>query len=182
MFRKKLKFKQIKVKQLKRDRRVVRAFLVVLVVVGVGVGLLIAVLQPPEQHPRNLVWAADKTVKIPSDLMEFLRTRDDCRGYRGTNSPTGVGLWAVYQVSHERFAKIAYGCSLNLDLYIVAVKEKNRWVLIPPTDYFAGGDADKLDTSFLPKCTWVDKYQLDKSFESFCIEADGSARTNEIKR
>lgn len=130
--------------------------------------------------PANIVWAADKTVKVPGDLRSFLDSRDDCQSYRGTGSPAGVGLWGVYQVSKGKFAKIAYGCSWSLSSYIMAVKEKSGWKLLPPTEYFAPFQGSTA-TGALPQCAMVDQYKIDKSIEPFCITTDGSARANQTE-
>src|SRR5437870_1913386 len=55
------------------------------------------------QRPKNLVWAADQTVSVPSDLISFLSKRDDCKNYRGLGTVTGIGLWSVYQVEKAQF-------------------------------------------------------------------------------
>lgn len=129
--------------------------------------------------PGNIVWAADETVAVPKDLRRFLQSQDDCKSYRGSGTPTGVGLWGVYQVSKAKFAKIAYGCSWNLSSYIMAVKEDSGWKLLPPTTYFAPFQGSTT-TGALPLCSAIDQYKIDKSIEPFCVATDGSARANTL--
>jgi len=169
-----LKIKPQTWRKWRRNPWLIRGFLVLLVLVGFGLGIMAVELQPYNQHPRNVVWAADKSVTIPADLVKFLEKRDDCKGYKGTDTPRGVGLWGVYQVSKARFAKISYGCSTDLTLYIMAVKNQGHWQLLQPTEYFSA-------TGFLPKCSQIDRYQIDKSIEPYCIKDDGNARDNAIK-
>lgn len=134
------------------------------------------------KNQSNLVWAADNTVKIPTGLQKYLQSQDDCKEYRGTGSPTGIGLWGVYQVSRERFAKISYGCSGSLTNYIMAVKISNQWQLLPPTEYFAPfNDATDRGVGAIPHCHMVEKYKIPSDIESFCIKSDGSAQPNNLK-
>lgn len=130
--------------------------------------------------PSNIVWAADNTVKVPRDLRDHLSKQNDCKSYRGTGSPTGVGLWGVYQVHNAKFAKIAYGCSTNLQNYIFGVKTDNKWKLIQPTEYFSPfeGTTDSRGGA-IPFCTMIEKYKIPKAIEPFCVQADGSAKINE---
>lgn len=154
---------------------------VIYVSVGLIGGLLIARIVSIIPKPANLVWAADNTVIIPADLQKTLINKNDCASYRGNGSPNGVGLWGVYQVSKLRYAKIAYGCSLNLNLYIMAVKQQDTWQLLNPTEYFApfkdGVDPTK---GALPYCSVVQKYKIPAEIESFCINPDGTARSNDL--
>lgn len=129
----------------------------------------------------NLVWAADSTVRVPRDLEKFLGGQDGCKEYRGTGTPTGIGLWGVYQVSQEKYAKIAYGCSWSLSSYIMAVKQDNFWQLVKPTEYFAPfKDSTNAGSGALPYCSQLEKYKIPKDIESFCIKEDGSAKSNDI--
>lgn len=128
--------------------------------------------------PGNIVWAADETAKIPTDLRKFLNNRDDCQNYRGESTPTGVGLWGVYQVSGGKFAKISYGCSWSLTSYKMAVKQSGDWILLLPTDYFAPF-AGSNSAGALPYCKVIDNYKIPKDIEPFCIKDDGSAISNE---
>lgn len=131
------------------------------------------------QVPGNIVWAADESVTVPGDLKRFLETKNDCKNYRGTDTPTGVGLWGVYQVSQGKFAKIAYGCSWSLSSYVMAVKEQKGWKLLMPTQYFAPFQGST-STGAIPLCVVIDQYKIDKSIEPFCITTEGTARANTI--
>lgn len=150
-------------------------------VIGLVIGLSITTITATKS-PSNIVWAADKTVVLPNDLRNFLLTRNDCREYRGTGSPKGVGLWGVYQVHNAKFAKIAYGCSNNLENYIMAVKTDKKWQLLQPTEYFAPfSDATEGRLGAVPYCSVVEKYKIPKDIESFCIKTDGTAQANTQK-
>ncbi|HSX23955.1 MAG TPA: hypothetical protein VLE74_02530, partial [Candidatus Saccharimonadales bacterium] len=97
--------------------------------VAIGLGGLIAGIIATRvlsgrKPPANLVWGADSSIRVPKELQAYLQTRRDCKEYRGAGSPTGVGLWGVYQLSQGKFAKIAYGCSWNLSSYVMAVRYK----------------------------------------------------------
>lgn len=128
----------------------------------------------------NLVWATDNTVTIPGDLRTFLMSRNDCEHYKGKDSPKGIGLWAIYQVSQSKFAKIAYGCSWDLKSYIMAVKQGQSWSLVQPSEYFAPfKDSSGVGDGAVPSCVQLQKYRIDKSTEPFCIDVDGTARVNE---
>lgn len=171
-----------KLKKLTRNKRLLKYVPFALLLGGVLAGLLIAWLQPPDVYPRNLVWAADKDVKIPDGLTEYLYDLEDCKGYRGTNTAPGVGLWGVYESSKNKFAKISYGCSTHLSIYIMAVKDKDNWKLLQPTEYFAARTSGSGPvSSYLPNCSMIDTYQIDKSIEPFCIEPGGSPRENSIQ-
>ena len=160
-------------KKLRKDKRLRPWQPLILLLAGVSIGLILAWLQPPNLHPKNLVWASDDTVQVPGDLAEFLRLQDKCLSTQGVGTPHGVGLWSVYHVSKDKFAKISYGCGVGLTRYVMAVKPEHKWELIPPADYFA--------TNFLPGCAVVEEYQVDKSIEPFCIEAGGTPRANTIE-
>lgn len=180
MAKKKLKLRPKKqtIKKLRRDKRVIGAVLGSLFLLGVGIGLITGILlvtsRPYDQHPNNVVIAADSNIQIPEDLVSFLNRQNKCVGYRGPNSPKGVGMWVVYQLSRGKFAKISYGCSANLNTYIMAVRLDNKWQLIKPTDYFG-------NTGFLPKCLQLEKYQIDASIEPYCVKDDAMARPNGVK-
>ena len=131
------------------------------------------------KQPANVVWAADKTVRVPASLRSYLMKQDDCKDYLGTNTRTGVGLWGVYQVSQNKFAKISYGCSFALTNYIMAVKQNGKWQLVPPAEYFSPF-ANTQTTGALPLCSQLEKYKIDKSVESFCVDASGAAKANTI--
>jgi hypothetical protein len=179
MKKKKLKLKPKKqtIRKWKRDNHRIAIVLSLLFVLGLLVGgvvcAVVMALRPYNSHPRSVVIAADKTVTVPGDLVDYLRQQASCKSYRGVNSPDGVPIWAVYQLSKGKFAKVSYGCSTKLDFYIMAVKANKNWQLIQPSEYFGS-------TGFLPKCMQVEKYQIDKTIEPFCIKEDGQARPNAI--
>jgi hypothetical protein len=179
MKKKKLKLKPKKqtINKWKRDNRALALISSLLVIFGLMVGGFVgtmwALSRPYDQHPHSVVIAADKTTTIPADLLETLQNQDKCRHYRGPDTADGVNMWTVYQLSRGKFAKISYGCSTNLDFYIMAVKSDKSWQLLQPAEYFASG-------GFLPKCIQVEKYQIDKTIEPFCIKDDGQARPNAI--
>jgi hypothetical protein len=126
-----------------------------------------------------LVWASEHTVTLPKDLRTFLEQQDACRDYRGPNTPTGIGLWGVYQTHNNHFAKIAYGCSWSLTSYVMAVKDGKQWKLIPPKEYFAPfSDGANQSQGALPLCSELDMYNIPAAIESFCIKADGTAQAN----
>lgn len=144
-----------------------------------NVGIVGTRLFEARQNPRNIVWAADATVNVPSSLRNYLKDKDVCHNYRGVNTPTGVGLWGVFQVSQNKFAKIAYGCSWSLSTYVLAVHEKSGWKLLEPAEYFAPFNGSS-STGAIPHCSVLEQYKIDKIIEPFCISPDGSARPNEI--
>ncbi len=166
----------------KKQRKEIKAFAVPLTAVlfGLIVGVFANKLLSKQKTPTNLVWAADNTIQIPKDLRKFLESKSACGNYRGADTPTGVGLWGVYQVSQSRFAKIAYGCSWSLDNYVMAIKLAGSWQLLEPKDYFApfnnGVDPVK---GALPFCSAIEKYNIPKDIEPFCINPSGSASSNE---
>lgn len=172
MKKKKLKLKSKKqtFRKLRRDNWVLVAVLLLFLVIGALVGAFIAILymlnKPYNQHPKNVVIAADNTISVPKDLVDFLSHQDEC--------PAKVGLYSVYQVSQRKFAKLSYGCSTSLTNYRMAVKNNNQWQLIPVREYFQAA-------GFLPKCIQVEKYQIDRSIEPFCIKEGGMARDNALK-
>jgi hypothetical protein len=177
MLRKK---KKLSKRQRQKLLNIVIPMLVVLA--SLLIGSAITLILKNTERPSNLVWAADNTVQLPGDLTRFLRQQKHCEQYRGTGSPTGVGLWGVYQVTHDKYAKIAYGCSWSLSTYIMAVKQGKTWRLIEPTEYFApfkdGANAE--EKGALPYCVQLEKYRIPKDTESFCISTDGSAKSNEL--
>ena len=170
--------KKSKLQKLRKDKRFLKTFPLLTLLLGVAVGAVLVWLQPPDLYPKNLVWAGDATVKIPSDLVEFLRNQPACKRTSGSDGRNGVGLWGVYQVSQAKFAKVSYGCSSTLTPYLMAVRDHGKWLLIPYADYFAD---QSISARFLPKCTYIDKYKIDSSIEPFCLEASGAARENNIK-
>ncbi len=149
---------------------------------GLIVGIIFISFLSNRQSPSNLIWAADDTVKVPNDLRKYLSDKKDCASYRGTDTPSGVGLWGVYQVSKKQYAKIAYGCSWNLSSYILAVKQNGKWELLKPVEYFAPfKDGVDPTQGALPHCSIVDKYNIPGELEPFCINTDGSAVDNQRK-
>lgn len=175
-----------KKKKFKLSKKQRKQLISVVTPVGIGLtglilGIILMSVVGTRRPTTNLVWASEPSVKVPNDLRRFLEARNDCEHYRGTDTPTGVGLWGVYQTSQGKFAKIAYGCSWNLNSYIMAVKEKQGWSLIQPVEYFApfkdGVDPSK---GALPLCTVIEKYKIPKDIESFCIKADGTAQANTL--
>lgn len=147
----------------------------------IGGIILTRLLMTPRSLPTNLVWAADKTVNVPQDLRTFLESKQNCNDYRGKGAPAGVGLWGVYQTTGGRFAKIAYGCSWSLDTYIMAIKQKDTWQLLPPSEYFAPfKDAIAADKGALPFCAVLEKYKIPKNIESFCVTSEGNAKPNQL--
>jgi len=168
----KLKIKKQTMRRWRRDPWVRAGAILLVLIIGIGLGMLGMVIRPTNQHPQNLVWASDSRTKIPPDLISYLQDRKDCQA-SSNKASAGVGLWGVYQVSKGRFAKVAYGCSTNMTLYIMAVKTAKQWQLLQPSTYFSV-------TGFLPKCAQIDQYQIDKSIEPYCIKDDGSARANEV--
>lgn len=151
------------------------------VLLGVLVTLLIGNFIHSRAQPKNIVWAADRTIKIPSGLKPYLLKQEGCREYRGKGSPTGVGLWSVYQTSNNKFAKIAYGCSWTLNTYVMAIRDKSGWQLLDPNKYFAPfRDAVDPSKGALPYCAVVEKYKIDKTIEPFCVNPDSTARANNI--
>lgn len=137
-----------------------------------GLGMLTQKIYMSNQKPTNLVWAIDNTVQVPSDLRKFLGRQDNCRQYRGSGSPTGVGLWSVIQVAQGRYAKISYGCSFSLSGYIMAVKPAKTWMLLPPSSYFSS------TSSGVANCEQVTKYKIPPTIESFCVNNSGQIVNN----
>lgn len=172
---------KFRIRLTKRRKVLIRSIVVPIVVclicfcAGVfGTTFLIA-----RSHPVNIVWPADKTVNVPSDLRNFLLKQNVCNDYLGKDTKRGVGLWGVYQISQDKFAKISYGCSLTLTNYAMAIKQKGGWSFIPPAEYFSSF-ADTQKTGALPLCSQLEKYKIDKTVESFCIDANGTAKANEL--
>lgn len=155
--------------------------LIGIIFVSMLIGIVGTKLLSNHKTPTNIVWAADSSVHVPNDLKRFLLTQDRCKNYRGKDTPTGIGLWGVFQTSNKSYAKIAYGCSWNLTNYIMAVKSGRKWQLLDPNSYFAPFDATIASgKGVLPYCSMVEKYKIPKDIESFCIKPDGSAETNTL--
>ncbi len=174
-------YKKKKLSKQNRQKLKAIAMVVCAVVLGVLIGVGGTRLMSHQKPAMNLIWPADNTVKVPPDLFKFLETQNSCEHYRGNDSPTGIGLWGVYQISQNKFAKIAYGCSWSLTPYIMAIKQSNHWQLIQPADYFAPfkGSIDSRGGA-LPFCSVVQKYKVPKDIESFCVQIDGTAIANQL--
>lgn len=172
MAKKKSRMKQFKLskKQNATLRRIM--YPVVIAVVFACVGYIGAMYTHGRKQPDTLVWAADASVQIPKDLKNFLQNKNDCNDYLGEDTRRGTALWGVYEVSQEKFAKISYGCAFSLTNYVFAIKTEGQWKLIPPAEYFESGS--------LPLCSQLEKYNIDKSVEAFCVDAAGTARANAI--
>ncbi len=174
-------------RKLKLSKRQQKQFKKFLIPIGIGlIGFLIGFVASNvisgSKKPMNLVWVADSEVQLPKDLRKFLEGQQDCREYRGTGTPTGVGLWGVYQIHKGQFAKIAYGCSWSLSSYIMAVRQKTGWELLKPTEYFAPfKDGINPSQGALPYCAMLEKHKIPSQIESFCITADGSAQNNPLE-
>lgn len=137
-----------------------------------GLGMAYQQYRVNNTHPTNIVWAIDDTVRVPDDLKKVLLKTDDCGGYKGANSPKGIGLWAVVQIEQNAFAKLSYGCSWAINNQTIAVKTDNKWKLIKPVEYFS-------DTvQGVPNCTAVVKYKVPDSLEGFCRNDKGELVKN----
>ncbi len=173
--------KHIKISRKQRQKIRKISLPLLLVLIGLLAGTVTTLIIVHSSKPaQNIVWAADSTVKVPGGLRNFLETQRGCEHYKGSDSPAGIGLWGVYQVSHDKFAKIAYGCSWSVSPYIMAVLQNNQWQLLKPTDYFAPfqGSIDQRQGA-LPYCAILQKYKVPKDIESFCITADNTAIAND---
>ena len=124
------------------------------------------------------VWAVDDSVVIPSGLESYLEKNsdDDCKQYRGTDTPDGVALYAIQANVDNRYVRMSYGCSDNLieEVTIVAVKQDNGdWTLIPPTEYSGSGEN--------PLCQQLEKYNINKIAEPECEDSKGKIQENSIE-
>ncbi len=147
---------------------------------GISVGWLAHGITSSSDHPKNLIWAIDKTVSIPSTLRQELTSQNTCDAYRGPGTPRGVALWGVQQISKDKFAKVVHGCSWGLDGYVMLVRNGDDWQLLDQKTYFAGGQGNA-GRSALPACEVIAKYGIDQTIEPFCIDKHGKAKLNEIK-
>ncbi len=157
-------------KRLRKDRRIRKHLPFGLILALLLGAFLLGKAQPVPTHPKSLVWAASRDVKVPSDLISFLENSPNCLDSDGKPKTDGVNLWSVIKVSQNRFAKLAYGCSYDLTFYKVAVKQAGKWELIDTKSYFAN--------AFLPKCSAIDTYKIDRAIEPFCLEETGNSREN----
>lgn len=161
-------------KYFKRHKKIIKRFGIPLVA-GVFLFLLgtrVQLINSERKQPSNIVWAIDSTVKIPTGLRKMLLSQNICKDYRGNNSPPGVGLWGVVQVEQQSFAKIAHGCSWTVSSQILAVKQKNTWVLIPPIEYYSDTVAG------VPNCAAIVKHKVPISLEGFCLNDAGKLTKN----
>lgn len=166
-------FKKLQKYYKKRQRfikRIVVPFLIGLFLLYLG--MFIQSVRLERSHPNNIVWAVDKTVQVPSDLRKMLMNRDDCKDYRGGNSPKGVGLWAVTQIEQGKFAKLAHGCSWSVSNQALAVKQRNSWSVVPAIEYFSD------TTQGVPTCKAVVKYKVPIGLEGFCLNDVGKLSKN----
>lgn len=123
-------------------------------------------------QPRNIVWSIDASVSVPSDLRNYLMQKNECQSYRGSNAPSGTGLWAVTQIDQGAYAKLAYGCSWSLSDHAVAVKQAKGWTIISPSLYYS----DPIQG--VPLCTAVVQYKIPPSIEGFCSNDSGKLTKN----
>jgi hypothetical protein len=148
---------------------------IVILALGFVAGFVTNTLTSKENNVR--VWAVDNTVKIPTGLENYLESNSnyDCKSYRGTDTPTGVALYAVEKVVGNNYVKMSYGCSdnLNQDTYIIAIKQNGKWSLIQPVEYNNGAEA--------PFCTALEKYHIGKNAEPYCIDQQGKTKSNNIE-
>lgn len=172
---------KLKIKLTKKQRLQLKTYGVPVLVglLCLNIGIIGTRMFEARQTPRNIVWAADETVYLPTSLRKYLSGKQECQNYRGADTPTGVGLWSVFQVSEGKFAKIAYGCSWSLTTYVMAVQEKSGWKLLAPSEYFAPFK-DSSATGAIPLCNVLEQYKINKAIEPFCIAHDGSARPNPL--
>lgn len=161
-----------RIKNLQKNKHVKKHLPIGVVVVVLVAGFFVGFTRPRSVHPKSLVWAASSEVQPPADLVKFLNGQSNCSGENGESQVGGVSLWSVFKVSQGKFAKLSYGCSYDLSFYKMAIKEDGKWRLLDSTEYFAN--------SFLPRCSQIDTYKIDKSVEPFCLELPGGSRENTI--
>lgn len=152
----------------------------VLIVLSVLVGWLLHASSNNQEHPKNLIWAIDETVNVPRDLKRVLQKQNVCQSYRGPNTPQGVALWGVQQISKDKFAKVVHGCSWALESYVMLVKQDSEWQILEGKNYFADGLGNS-GRSSLPKCEVLETYGIDQTIEPFCIDKNNKAKINSIK-
>jgi hypothetical protein len=169
MAKKKTKLHQ-HVKKLRKNKHVKKHLPVGILLLVALVSFLVGFTRPRSIHPESLVWAASQEVQPPSDLVKFLKGQSNCA--EGEVQTGGVSLWSIFKVSQGKFAKLSYGCSYDLNFYKMALKEDGKWRLLDKNEYFAN--------SFLPRCSQIDTYKIDKSIEPFCLELPGGSRENSI--
>lgn len=156
------------------NQRLLAMYVVSLLVIGFGLGFAAKAVLPKNYTPESLVWVADETVKAPESLLQYLEksTKDDCRDYQGTDSVRGVALTAVYQVVHDQYAKVALGCSTNLDDAFPVIKTKQGWKLLSAASYYVPIDRPVAEDgpSSYPRCSIIDKYKISQAFEPQCLD------------
>lgn len=135
-------------------------------------GVSVQIIRQNQTHPKNLVWGIESSVKVPRDLRNMLMKRNDCVDYRGYESELGVGLWAVVQTEQDSFAKITHGCSWALNNQALAVKNDNKWALIPSKEYFS----DTVQGT--PSCSALVKHKVPAKLEGFCMNDSGKLSKN----
>ena len=163
---------RLQVGKLHKNKQVRRHAPLGFIISALIIGFLLGKAQPVPTHPKTLVWASAEDTKVPADLITFLEKSPSCLGSDGKPKADGVNLWSVIKVSQNKIAKLAYGCSYDLNFYKVAVKQTGKWQLLDNNSYLAN--------NFLPHCEAVDTYQIDKSIEPFCLDAAGLSQENSI--
>ena len=139
---------------------------------------LVCKLIPKDYSPAGIVLVADDSVKAPRDLIAYLEkeNKDDCKDYKGTNTVQGVTITSIYQVVHDKYAKLALGCSTNLDEGAAAVKTAHGWITFSGASYNLSLPEEMPgETLTYPRCSIVDKYHISKDFEPYCLEDKGEA-------
>lgn len=121
-------------------------------------------------NAKNAVVLADSSVKPPAGLVDFLKKQDGCKGQKS------IGIWSIYQTSENKFAKIAYGCGVSLESYIMAVKQSSGWILIPVNQYFLPAKDGGSVSGYGPSCDIVAKYFIDNSIEPVCVTKLGQSK------
>src|SRR5258708_3634821 len=97
-------------------------------------------------NSKNAVILSDSSVKPPSGLVDFLKTQDSCKTQKS------IGIWSIYQTADNKFAKLAYGCGVSLESYIMAVKQNSKWLLIPVSQYFLPAKDGGSVSGYGPSC------------------------------
>jgi hypothetical protein len=177
-----LKSKENKQQRMAKKKQNINKTLVLVAVVSalVGAAALWAICKsyPKDHSPEGIVLVADDTVKAPKDLIKFLEkdTRDDCKDYKGTNTVQGVSLVSIYQVVQDKYARVAIGCSVNLDDGFPVIKTQTGWDLISGAAYYVAYTPSRdepRESTIYPRCSIIDKHKISKQFEPFCLEDHG---------
>ncbi len=119
-------------------------------------------------------------MKVPSGLKAYLEkdSKNDCKEYMGTGSPTGVALFAVKKSVEGKYAEMVYGCSDNLinGTTILAVYHNGAWKLLQPTHTYA---TDKANGEY--RCKVLNEYDLHDVLPGPCeTEVQTKQAVNEI--